>query len=62
MLALRILSLPIALAAFVLLYVIATKAPHAVESVNIVVWLILPIIVGMKILTGIRRRKSHLKF
>ena len=62
MLALRILSLPIALAAFVLLYVIANKAPHAVESVNIVVWLILTIIVGMKIHKGIGKRKSHLKF
>ncbi|MDP9590500.1 UNVERIFIED_ORG: C4-dicarboxylate transporter [Shinella zoogloeoides] len=62
MLALRILSLPIAMAALVALYIVANKAPHAVESVNIVVWLILPIIVGMKILEGIRRRKSHLKF
>ncbi|SEL82214.1 hypothetical protein [Xaviernesmea oryzae] len=49
MLALPILSLPVALASFVLLYVIATKAPHAVESVNIVVWFLLPVVLGWKI-------------
>lgn len=51
MLALRILSLPIALTVFVLLYVVATKAPHAVETFNVFVWLILPVVFGMKILT-----------
>lgn len=50
MLALRILSLPIAMAAFTLLYVVAMKAPHAVESFNVVVWLLLPILLGMKFL------------
>lgn len=49
MLALRILSLPIALTVFVLLYVVATKAPHAVEFVNLVVWLLLPLVFGWKI-------------
>lgn len=48
-LALRILSLPIALAVFVLLYVVAAKTPHAVESVNIIVWLLLPLVLGWKI-------------
>ncbi|MGV2133867.1 hypothetical protein GOZ83_13665 [Agrobacterium vitis] len=49
MLALRILTLPIAMAAFTLLYVIATKTPHAVESVNVVVWLMLPLVLIWKI-------------
>lgn len=55
MLALRILSLPLALAAFTLLYVVANKAPHAVESINLFVWLLLPALVGMKILTMYRK-------
>lgn len=38
MLALRILSLPIALAVFVLLYVVSIKAPHAVETGSLLMW------------------------
>ncbi len=41
MLALRVLTLPIALAAFAILYVVATKAPDFVESANILIWLVL---------------------
>ncbi|MBS0257002.1 MAG: hypothetical protein JSR13_04710 [Proteobacteria bacterium] len=44
MLALRILSMPIAMAAFTTLYVVATKAPEAVEATNIILWLLLPIV------------------
>ncbi|MDP9837701.1 hypothetical protein J2T09_002458 [Neorhizobium huautlense] len=55
MLVLRILSLPLALAAFALLYVVANKAPHAVESINVFVWLLLPALVGLKIFA--RQRK-----
>lgn len=49
MLTLRILTLPIAMAAFTLLYVVATKAPHAVESTNAIVWLTLPLVLIWKI-------------
>jgi hypothetical protein len=55
MLALRILILPIAMAAFTLLYIVAIKAPHAVESVNLVIWLLLPGMIGMKILAKPRK-------
>ena len=54
-LALRILTLPIAMAAFTLLYVIAIKAPHAVESVSIAAWLLLPCVLILKIS---RRRRD----
>lgn len=48
MLALRILCLPIAMIAFTLLYLVAIKASHAVESFNLVIWLLLPVLIGMK--------------
>ena len=49
MLALRILSLPIAMAVFTVLYVAATKAPEAVEMANIVLWLLLPTVIIAKV-------------
>lgn len=52
MLALRILSMPIAMAAFTVLYVVATKAPEAVEMTNIIFWLFLPAVLIAK---GARR-------
>lgn len=50
MLALRILSLPIALTVFVLLYVVATKAPHAVETGSLLMWPVLLLICAIKFL------------
>lgn len=55
MLTLRILTLPIAMVAFTLMYVLATKAPHAVESVSIAAWLLLPCALILKIS---RRRRN----
>jgi len=52
MLALRILAMPIAMAALTVLYVVATKAPEAVEMTNIILWLLLPAVVIAK---GARR-------
>ncbi|MBW9063822.1 hypothetical protein JNB71_10865 [Rhizobium herbae] len=52
MLALRILGFPIAMAAFAVLYVVATTAPEAVEMTNIILWLLLPAVL---IATGARR-------
>ena len=47
-----------AMAAFVLLYVIATKAPSAMESVDVAVWFTLPLILIWKI--SRRRRRKRL--
>jgi hypothetical protein len=58
MLALRMLTLPIAMAAFVILYVVANKAPHAVEVLNIFVWVLLLFVVLSKI--SRRRPNSRL--
>lgn len=55
MLVLRILTLPIAMAAFTLLYIVAIKAPHAVEYVSIAAWLLLPCVL---ILKNSRRRRN----
>lgn len=52
MIALRILSLTLAMAAFTVLYVVATKAPEAVEMTNIIFWLFLPAVLIPK---GTRR-------
>ncbi len=52
MIALRILSLPLAMAAFTVLYVVAIKAPEAVEMTNIIFWLFLPAVLIAK---GARR-------
>lgn len=48
MIALRILSMPLAMAAFTVLYVVATKAPEAVEMTNIILWLLLPAVLIAK--------------
>lgn len=48
MIALRILSMPLAMAAFAVLYVVATKAPEAVEMTNIILWLLLPAVLIAK--------------
>jgi hypothetical protein len=50
MVALRILSLPIGLAVFTALYVIANKAPDAVETLNVMLWIALPIISAISFL------------
>ncbi len=49
MLALRILAMPTAMAAFTVLYVVATKAPEAVEVATIILWLLLPVILIAKL-------------
>jgi hypothetical protein len=43
MLALRILTVPIALAVFVAMSAIAEKAPEAVTTTSLVFWMTLPI-------------------
>lgn len=59
MLALRILSLPFAMAAFSVLYVVATKAPEAVEVTNIILWLLLPVILIAKLGQKLLNRKQE---
>lgn len=59
MLALRILSMPIAMAAFVVLYVVATKAPEAVEATNIILWLLLPIVLTANLARKLSTRKME---
>jgi hypothetical protein len=59
MLALRILGLPIAIAAFAVLYVIATKTPEAVEVTNIILWLLLPVILIAKLGQKLLNRKQE---
>lgn len=49
MLALRILGFPIAMAAFAVLYVLATKAPEAVEVGNLLLWMLLPTVLITKV-------------
>ncbi|MBB2828171.1 UNVERIFIED_ORG: hypothetical protein GGI63_004635 [Rhizobium esperanzae] len=62
MLALRVLTLPIALAAFAALYVAATKAPHFVESANVLIWLaLLPAAIVYRLLSSNRTRPRKLK-
>lgn len=50
MLALRILSLPIAMATFTTLYVASIKAPHAVETGSLLMWPALLLICAIKFL------------
>ncbi|MGX5722827.1 hypothetical protein [Shinella zoogloeoides] len=52
MLMLRILTLPIAMAAFATLYVAATKAPAAVEVTSLLIW---PTLALLLIGQGIRK-------
>lgn len=59
MLALRILSMPIAVAAFTTLYVVATKTPEAVEATNIILWLLLPIVLIGKAARKLSTRKME---
>lgn len=59
MLALRILGLPFAMAAFTVLYVVATKAPEAVEVTNIILWLLLPVILIAKLGQKLLNRKQE---
>lgn len=59
MLALRILSMPIAMAAFTTLYVVATKAPEAVEATNIILWLLLPIVLIANLARKLSTRKME---
>jgi hypothetical protein len=54
MLALRFLTLPIAMATFAILYVLATKAPAAVESGNLLLWIVLPVLVVGKLVKATR--------
>lgn len=58
MLALRILTLPIAMTAFTVLYVIANKAPQAVESANIFIWLLLPVALVYRVISSVRERRK----
>jgi hypothetical protein len=44
MLLLRILTLPIAMLAFVVLYALAIKAPSAVETASLWLWIGLPFV------------------
>lgn len=47
MIVLRILSLPIAIAAFAFLYTAAVKAPEVIEAGSLALWIVLPLaIVG----------------
>jgi hypothetical protein len=59
MLALRILSLPLAMAAFTVLYALATKSPEAVEVTNILIWLLLPVILIAKLGRKLFNRKQE---
>jgi hypothetical protein len=59
LIALRILSLPLAMAAFAVLYVVATKAPEAVEMTNIILWLLLPVILIAKLGQKLFNRKQE---
>ncbi|MGV1758899.1 hypothetical protein ACQZ6F_18990 [Rhizobium sp. A22-96] len=58
MLALRILGFPIAMAAFTVLYVIATKAPEAVEVGSLVLWIILPLLIIAKLVRAMLRNAT----
>lgn len=49
MLALGILGFPLSMAAFTVLYVIATKAPHTVEVGNLLLWMLLPTVLITKV-------------
>lgn len=57
MLALRILAMPIAMAAFTVLYVVATKTPEAVEMTSITLWLLLPVVLIGKLARKLSTRK-----
>lgn len=59
MLALRILGLPMTMAAFTVLYVVATSAPEAVEMTNIILWLLLPAILIAKLGQKLLNRKQE---
>ncbi|UXT99757.1 hypothetical protein [Agrobacterium tumefaciens] len=59
MLALRILSLPLAMAAFTVLYALAIKSPEAVEVTNILIWLLLPVILIAKLGRKLFNRKQE---
>lgn len=48
MLLLRILTLPIAMFVFAVLYTLAIKAPAAVEIGSLVLWIILPLLIVAK--------------
>lgn len=45
MLVLRILALPIALLTFAVLYGVSIKAPHLVELVSLILWVVFPFLV-----------------
>lgn len=49
MLLLRILTLPIALLTFVVLYALAIKAPATVEAVSLLLWMGLPFFLMAKL-------------
>jgi hypothetical protein len=59
MLALRILTLPIAMAAFMVLYTTATKAPAIVEIANLILWIILPFLTVAKLVRTIKRNATR---
>lgn len=59
MYALRILYLPISMAAFAVLYVTATKIPATVEEVNLLLWLLLPVIFVVRIARNFSSRRKN---
>ncbi|MNV74841.1 hypothetical protein D3C71_1680930 [compost metagenome] len=50
MLALRVLCLPIAMAAFAILYTAAIKAPEVIEAGSLVLWIVLPLLIVGKLI------------
>jgi hypothetical protein len=58
MLAIRILTLPIAMAAFTALYTTATMAPAIIELGNLILWIILPFLIAAKLVRAIKRNAT----
>lgn len=55
---LRILTLPIAMLAFIILFVVANKLPHTVETTNLVVWILLLILIVAKLIRAFRKNTT----
>ena len=54
--ALRILTLPIAMATFAILYITANKAPQAVEAGGLLIWPLLFIVITFRMISFTYRR------
>lgn len=59
MLVLRILTLPIAMLVFAVLYTLAIKAPAAVEISSLVLWIILPLLIVAKLVRVLPRNATE---